>query len=490
MQYAHHGVWLGMNQDRPMLPESMTSLYKDWETSNTRTWAIFRKYLPVYSEICYKDTQSPTDFIYKASMNGSREKAKDHASRLMKKKVLLNEHVTPKSIVEVLPGMLDRRASMALMTMPRLEEANRIDNATFKICLQRKLRLKIFRDVKNYVCKCGKALDEFGDHCLGCTVNSKKIASDGIRDGLIKVFQRVLPVTKMIISATQVEEEPYGIIDPLPLIKPFALSIRLDHSTDVGTWRTPFARIGFDVTLIHSTRPSSSSPSEAAKYTESDLRLRYGERMKFVRSRGGTNEVTKQTLSADQIIGEIVDSNFSFIPIAVGPHGELGSLFRRFLYGTKALPLPDIPKDKPNALRAAQLAVSSKNPSNILGKANKAWKKSNGVRPFSGSYQSSTPQIWAEQHIGLVIQTKIATHIKNSLQKLKYKPGHAPALLPKIRLIHLLLTTRKRKKLIGSFLMVHWKVVSMVTTITIRLQISPSAPRQNSASRARALSGD
>jgi hypothetical protein len=45
--------------------------------------------------------------------------------------------------------------------------------------------------------------------------------------------------------------------------------------------RTPYNRIGFDVMIVHSTKPSSSTASEAAKYNEMDLRLRVGEGMKF-----------------------------------------------------------------------------------------------------------------------------------------------------------------------------------------------------------------
>jgi hypothetical protein len=41
----------------------------------------------------------------------------------------------------------------------------------------------------------------------------------------------------------------------------------------------------------------------------------------------GTNKLTKRTHSADQVIGEIIDGNNAFIPIAVGTNGEFGSLF-------------------------------------------------------------------------------------------------------------------------------------------------------------------
>jgi hypothetical protein len=53
--------------------------------------------------------------------------------------------------------------------------------------------------------------------------------------------------------------------------------------------------------------------------------------MKFARRTGGTNPITNKTLSADEVIGEILDTNSVFIPIAVGPFGEFGSLFRRFI---------------------------------------------------------------------------------------------------------------------------------------------------------------
>jgi hypothetical protein len=58
-------------------------------------------------------------------------------------------------------------------------------------------------------------------------------------------------------------------------------------------WRTPYTRIGFDVTLIHSTNNSSSSDSEAAQYNETDLRLRDGEKMKFARGTDGLEVPTR-----------------------------------------------------------------------------------------------------------------------------------------------------------------------------------------------------
>jgi hypothetical protein len=118
------------------------------------------------------------------------------------------------------------------MTMNRSNEAHRIKNHTFKTTIQHKLRLPVIDCHQEYKCKCGSHLDAYGDHCLGCKVNHKTKASDGIRDKTTKISQRILPVVKMIDSPTQVETELHNIVPSLPRLKPFDLSIQLDHSLD------------------------------------------------------------------------------------------------------------------------------------------------------------------------------------------------------------------------------------------------------------------
>ena len=426
LQYAHQGVWLGFNKNRPILPDSIRCLYLDWETSNDRTWKIFRKYMHDFTSICCSQAHSHLDYVFNTSINKSRETIKEHAAIKMRKEVLEDENITPFEIRKVLPGILDRRTSMALMTMSRLEERQRIKNNIFTIALKRKLRLKLFDNGQHHICKCTKPIDDYGDHFLGCTVCHKTTASNGIRDGIIHVFQRVLPVAKMIKSTTQVECETHNIVPSLPRLKPFDLSIRLDHSLDPGAWRVPFSRIGFDVVMIHSTQPSKSTPSEAATYNETDLRLRVGERKKFERNRGGTNILTKRTLTPDEVIGEILDSNYSFIPIAIGPHCEIGSLFNRFLYGGHTLPLPNFNKNRPNAERAAQRCISTATPWGILDKADKQWKHLHGDKLFGANYLTPLPSSWADQQLGLTFITHISNHIFSSYKHIKHSTSSPP----------------------------------------------------------------
>jgi hypothetical protein len=348
---------------------------------------------------------------------------KEYSTRLLKKKILQEPQITPSHVLQALPALMNKRSSMALMTMSRSNEANRIKNHTFKTAIQQKLRLPVLDCHQEYRCKCGLLLDAFGDYCLGCKVNHKTKASNGIRDEITKVFQRILPIIKMIDSPTQVEMELHNNIVPsLPRLKPFDLSIRLDHSLDTRCWRTPYSRIGFDVTLIHSTNDSTSSASEASQYNETDLHLRGGEKMKFARRTGGTNPITNKTLSADEVICEILDTNNVFIPIAVSPLREFGSLFRRFIESTKTLPLPSFSQDRPNATRAATLAVTVTNrtPYNVLSKADAIWKESHGAKLFDGSYMSQSLSTWANQRLGLATVTHLANHINTSLTKIKH----------------------------------------------------------------------
>lgn len=212
------------------LPTLITLLYQQWESSHNRTWLIFCKYLHIFNNVTVHQPKSDKDYIFKASLNGSREKMKEFSARQLKKKILHEPQITPSHVLRVLPALMDKQTSMALMTMSRSNEANGIKNHTFKTAIQQMLRLPVMDCHQEYRCKGGSQLDAFGDHCLGCKVNHKTKASNSIRDKITKVFQCILPIVKMIDSSAQVETELHNIVPSLPCLKPFDISIRLDHS--------------------------------------------------------------------------------------------------------------------------------------------------------------------------------------------------------------------------------------------------------------------
>eukprot|EP00956_Cyclotella_meneghiniana_P001063 scaffold1261_cov50-Cyclotella_meneghiniana.AAC.4 len=194
-------------------------------------------------------------------------------------------------------------------------------------------------------------------------------------------------------------------------------------------WRCPLSHIGFDVTLIHSNISSSdiTKDCDLLNNDEPSALLRdLGEKKKFESPRGGINNVTGVTLTGDQAIGQIININQALIPIAIGPFGEIGELFMRFLYlyGTAPRSLPKISSSKPNTQRALDLAISNKVPSNILGRAKDVWSHIEHLEFFDGSYLAGNPQIWAEQQLGLACVTQLGRHILRSYRNTTYKDNN------------------------------------------------------------------
>lgn len=94
---------------------------------------------------------------------------------------------------------------------------------------------------------------------------------------------------------------------------------------------------------------------------EMDLRLRDSENSKFARPGGGTNRETLRTYSPDEVMGLIVDANYAFLPIAVGPFGNIGRVFVRFWNSTLAWKFneSDFKEDRPNAAIATNYGQAS-----------------------------------------------------------------------------------------------------------------------------------
>jgi hypothetical protein len=130
-------------------------------------------------------------------------------------------------------------------------------------------------DTTRCVSPCGKRVDAWGDHSLGCSGNNKTAPSNAHHDGLFDSFKTLLPVAILIQSTGQVEKEIHNIVHSLPTLKTFDVSIRLDHHLSGGAWRTPFARLGFDITFVHSTKslPLPPSTDETAPSNERKVKV-------------------------------------------------------------------------------------------------------------------------------------------------------------------------------------------------------------------------
>eukprot|EP00956_Cyclotella_meneghiniana_P031186 scaffold81052_cov43-Cyclotella_meneghiniana.AAC.1 len=112
--------------------------------------------------------------------------------------------------------------------------------------LKRKLRLQLWPLTHLIHCTCSAKLDPCVDHCLGCTDNHKTDASNCIRDAIVVILKRILPLVQLIRQQSQVETEATKIIKDLPK----QLILRFESNTPLQTtdhmWRCPLSRIGLE----------------------------------------------------------------------------------------------------------------------------------------------------------------------------------------------------------------------------------------------------
>ena len=416
IQACTEGVWISHCRPLVKLPLPIKLLFTEWKTSKVPMFSHFRRYLPEFASICVRDektTDPTTFFMSSASFNTCRERIKAvAASRAIADITRLwkDDHTS----LGQLEDLLNPCVSQAMVDMSRLKPANRMKSEHFSIMLRRKLRLPLWPDIGSRFCFCGKDMDVYGDHVLSCTRHCKTAMSNGYRNGLAELLKRATMLAGLTSTPECVQKETPRVINKLPNLRPFDISILLDPSLDDTAWRVPLHQVGLDVVIIHSNASSSPSISRTARQNELKLRLWNGEKKKYQR-RGKTDKQTMISLSGDDIIGEILDQNMGFIPFAVSPGGHIGGLGSALLYGNDPLPCPEFKRrDKTkcvNAEAAYKLACSTKMPHGILRRANDIWKRKNPNLSFSGSYKAMDPMSWCNQQLGLVTCNVVSSHL-------------------------------------------------------------------------------
>ena len=138
--------------------------------------------------------------------------------------------------------------------------------------------------------------------------------------------------------------------------------------------------------------------------------MRDGEEKKFCR-RGHTDKGSNTTLTGDEIIGEILNTNIALIPITVTESGQFGRLFDRFLFGKEVMKFPKFSENQQNAKKAAKLACSTNVLHSVLHRANEIWRKEHEEEFYGHSYKAMDLLTNAEQQLGLITTIAIADHI-------------------------------------------------------------------------------
>ena len=216
--------------------------------------------------------------------------------------------------------------------------------------------------------------------------------------------------------------EPKNIVPDLPNLRPFDFSFKpVPNLTTTNSPICPYSEIGIDVVvtkpLEYVTSPTSfcgaASPSNQSALAVKHLKEK--ERGKLMRNGAGDGH-TQSVLSGEDIIQYVYDSGKVLIPLAVSPDGDIGPMYKWFLFGTPMSDPYTFPNTRTQANKMYTRAMSHPSPHNIIGLATANWKKSKrpSSSPFYGhSYTAPTPKEWYLQEIGRVISDAIALHIRD-----------------------------------------------------------------------------
>ena len=92
------------------------------------------------------------------------------------------------------------------------------------------------------------------------------------------------------------------------------------------------------------------------------------------------------------------------------------------LYGTDALPpRPDFMDDRPHAAAAWRVATSPVVPRGILERADTIWRSQHPNKFYGDSHRATTPSMWFNKQLGLVISTSVSAHLIRAHNKNKSK---------------------------------------------------------------------
>jgi len=391
------------------VPDALACGLTDWKTSNVPSLVLFRSLTP--SLLAHEKFRNVTDVVsHLVDAMGKRTTIRDLVRSHKRRELQTFYDTAPPELASLLPSILQRHTSEALLHMSRRSPDHRLASPYFKLLLCRKLRLPIYDDnVVPPICRCKTRIDVFGDHFFGCKFHSKTPIHNRIRDCLHLLCSEIGPHAGLTSSRSDVVTEPVNMVSGHPTSRPADVSITLLPTYAVPPL-IPFAKAAIDVTITGSLQPAVTG-GDSHSYTGSVTRHHQTAESKKFR---GRDILTARTcVMGENIIRALNETNVVFIPFTVDPFGGIGPVAQKFLYGTRPDPAPD-PLDFPTSATAAlayKNAMSKSAPTAILSLADKSWKDKGAHLSFSSTYHAWFPSTWGRQILGANINLSFAMHL-------------------------------------------------------------------------------
>ena len=420
INYALNGLQIGPD------PDTRTKLAADHRyvfetltapTASNNPWQHIDTLAHIIDTCIATNTTTTTPYA-----NISRPKTQRHFYQTMTTEELTTQiPLLPKDISVFLPSLLSPLTSIALHNLPRSEPSNRLNNESFTLLVQRKLRLAILHEPGK--CICGTTFDIYGDHAFGCRRTSKTALHDAITKTLAITLRPLLTLTNRTNTAYDTVIEPTGLIPDAPSKRPADIMIRL--SPPAKQTDHPIAKLQLlDITIPHP--PSLTVPPHGLneRLINPEHLAIFADRSHLASMKDKYQGKTTSSATQTDTIATITERNYALIPFTIDQMGRLGYSAHEFL----GMPVTHFPPTKPPWNKPTDLSTTNEfaykaytfannSPQHLLHGVNAIWRELSSD-PYGDTYHTATPSIWFQQTISLNFSIALARHLVNARNRL------------------------------------------------------------------------
>lgn len=407
LRYAKHGIHIH-NHTHPLSPLHEHVLTLDRHHRILTHYSTH--FLPILPSNGNTIPPTLSQFIAHTSLPGLQRHFYHYHQRTIYQELLAHPPVV---LQAALPSLLSPLTSLPLASMSRRIPTNRFSNDTFRILLQRKLRVPIFAPSIQHIhctCRSHPKLDPYGDHLFSCTMASKTPIHNYMRDTMYHILTKLGPLAKLVRTPTDIQLEPPHLLPHLPTLRPADIGLYLlpDPKYHHNETTEPCAAI--DITFTPVPSFPTPTPSLVPPVTNPLFQVHDDSaKRKF-------NVPHAPHLSHQKII---------LIPFTIDHFGGLGHFANRFLFGTHTISPPPPPPWTPDTFRANPEAYTlfqtslQQTPSGIFPRATHHWTHGalDSTR-FGTTYHTFTPTQWATQVMALNLSKALSHHLLTHLRRL------------------------------------------------------------------------
>ena len=330
------------------------------------------------------------------------------------------KHIPPSSR-HTIPSIINSRIPTILLKPCRQDKESRIPNEEFITAIRRSHRMPILPINSKLTCKCGKEIDQFGDHFFKCTHHSKTQIHNQIRDTIHNITQKLGTHANFIMNQDSCLKEENGILPTYPLLRPGDITFHPNNKTQ--TYKTNYKnrKIAIDITIINHRPTKQKTPNDLEEATQNYINHHL--KMEAKKYNRPSQKINNINISGENIINEINKENIVLKAFTIDQFGTLGPQANEYFNNIKKnITIEDetiLKRFTKPGLIAYKRNLKDKTYKNIFKHANEGWNLTHKNTWFGNTYQTTCPSTWGSLLLNTQINHALTKHIHKALKKLQ-----------------------------------------------------------------------